>query len=102
MYKILFLDYAYSDIDTIYSFCSNISSNYADKVIKQIYSAIQSLKYFPFINPLYTVFKNKTFRKCIVDKRYLIVFSVIRQTIVVFRVIDGRRNIKPTDLIKSD
>lgn len=102
MYNILTLDNAYSDIAAIYEFCSNINSNYADKVIKRIDNAIQSLKYFPFINPLYAVFEKQIFRKHIVDKRYLIIFSVVNQTVVVFRIIDGRRNIQPTNLIKTN
>lgn len=102
MYNILVLDYAYSDKNAIYEFCLNINSNYANKVINRIDNAIQSLKYFPFINPLYAVLENEIFRKHIVDKRYLIIFSVIEQTIVVFHIIDGRRNINPTDLFKRN
>lgn len=102
MYNILILDYAYSDKNAIYEFYLNINSNYANKVINRIDSAIISLKYFPFINPIYVVLENEIFRKHIVDKRYLIIFSVIGQTIVVFRIIDGRRNIKPTDLFKTN
>ena len=102
MYNILILDCAYSDKNTIYEFCLNINSNYANKVINQIDNAINSLKLFPFINPLYAVFKNEIFRKHIVVKRYLIIFSIIGQTIVIFHIIDGRKNIKPTDLFKPD
>lgn len=102
MYSILILDYAYSDKNAIYEFCLKVNSNYATKVINRIDNAIQSLKYFPFINPLYIVLDNTIFRKRIVDKRYIIIFSIIGQTIVVFRIIDGRRNITPTDLFKTN
>lgn len=100
MYNVIVLSSSHKDIEDIYNFCNNISINYALKVRAKIRQSIQSLKYFPFINPLYAVLDNEFFRKHIVDKRYLIIFSVIGQTIIVFRIIDGRRNIKPTDLFK--
>ena len=102
MYNVIVLSSAHKDIDDIYNFCNNISISYALKVRSKIRQSIQSLKYFPFINPLYAVLENEIFRKHIVAKRYLIIFSVIGQTIVVFRIIDGRRNIKPTDLFKTN
>ena len=102
MYNVIVLNSAHKDIDDIYNFCNNISINYALKVMSKIREDIQSLKYFPFINPLYAVLDNKIFRKHIVDKRYLIIFSIIWQTIVVFHIIDGHKNIKPTDLFKTD
>lgn len=102
MYNVIVLNSAHKDIDDIYNFCNNISINYALKVRSKIREAIQSLKHFPFINPLYALFENEIFRKHIVNKRYLIIFSIIGQTIVVFHIIDGRKNIKPTDLFKPD
>ena len=102
MYNVMILSAAHKDIDDIYNFCNNISINYALKVRNKIRQAIQSLKYFPFINPLYVILDNQIFRKHIVEKRYLIIFSVIAQTIVVFHIIDGRKNINPTDLFKTN
>ena len=97
MYNIQFLDSAYDDLDQIYNFCNNISQNYALKVRKQINKSINSLKLFPFASSLY--FKN-FIRKKIVYKRYLIIFTVISDTVFIYNIIDGRRNIKPTDLFK--
>ena len=102
MYNVMILSTAHKDIGDIYNFCNNISINYALKVRSKIRQAIQSLKYFTFINPLYGVLDNQIFRKYIVDKRYLIIFSVIAQTIVVFHIIDGRKNINLTDLFKTN
>lgn len=102
MYNVIVLNSAHKDIDDIYNFCNNISINYALKVRSKIRQAIQSLKYFPIINPFYAVLENEILRKHIVDKRYLIIFSVIGQTIVVFHIIDGRRNQKSTDLFKTN
>ena len=102
MYNVIVLSSAHKDIDDIYNFCNNISINYALKVRSKIRQAIQSLKYFPIINPFYAVLGNEILRKHIVYKRYLIIFSVIGQTIVVFHIIDGRRNLKSTDLFKTN
>ena len=58
MYNVMILSTAHKDIDNIYNFCNNISINYALKVRNKIRQAIQSLKYFAFINPLYVILDN--------------------------------------------
>lgn len=100
MYNIIILDSVYEDMDDIYNFCSNISIKYASKVRNKINDSINSLKYFPFATPIYCILGNHVIRKKIVDKRYLIIFTVIQNFVFVYDIIDGRRNITPTDLFK--
>lgn len=102
MYNIIIYEDAHTDIDDIYDFCCNISTKYASKVKASIVASINSLIYFPSANPLYAVIENIVFRKKIVDKRYLIIFSIFKNSIYIHRIYDGRRNIKPTDLFKTN
>ena len=102
MYNLKILNSAYDDLNAIYNFCYNINSVYATKIIQLIEQAIDSLKYFPLINPYYAIFNNRVFRKHILNKRYLIIFIVINFNIIIIRIIDGRKNISPNDLFKTN
>lgn len=100
MYNIIIFDSAHKDINDVYSFCNNISTSYAIKIKHKIAESVDALKFFPFSTPIYFIIQNKVFRKKIVLNRYLIIFSITKNDIIIYNIFDGRRNIKPTDLFK--
>lgn len=100
-YKVVILDSAFEDLEIIHLFCKNTYNElYSSKVIKILIKEILSLDIFPLLNPVYYVSNHFILRKKIVSKRYLIIFTVINHTVFIYNIIDGRRNIKPTDLFK--
>ncbi len=101
-YNIIINKTAHADIDNIYNYCCNISVEYAFKVKTNIIVAINSILYFPYASPIYIIFQNIVFRKKIVDKRYLIIFSIFEDSIIIHRIYDGRRNINPASLFNTN
>lgn len=100
-YKVVILDSAFEDLESIHFFCKNTyNEQYSSKVIKFLIKEILSLDIFPLLNPVYYISNHFILRKKIVYKRYLIIFTVINDTVFIYNIIDGRRNIKPKDLFK--
>lgn len=99
-YNIIIFDSVHDDMDKIYNFCSNISIKYASNIRNKITDSIHSLRYLPFATPIYCTFGSYVTRKKIVENRYLIVFTVIQNFVFIYNIIDGRKNVIPTDLFK--
>lgn len=103
MYNIVLYDSAITDIDIIYEFCNiRYGTKYAEKIRNEIKRQIYLLQNFPFSKPTYFVSKEVIFKKKIVNKRYLVIFSVVKDSINIYYVYDGRRNILSKDLFKID
>lgn len=98
LYNIIIHDLAHNDMDDIYNYCCKISTKYAIKTIYKINEAINLLRYFPFANSLYLTIEKYIFRKKIVDKRYLIIFSIFQNFVYIHRIYDCRKNFKSTEL----
>ena len=89
------------DFDEISEFYkSNYGISYSTKVKEEIQLKINSLKNFPKANPIYLKSNNIIFRKRIVNKRYLIIFTILSNLVFIYFIFDGRRNIKSKDLFK--
>lgn len=101
MYKIVMYDSTKHDFDEISEFCkSNYGISYSTKVKEEIQLKINSLKNFPKVNPIYLKSNNIIFRKRIVNKRYLIIFTILSNLVFIYFIFDVRRNIKSKDLFK--
>ncbi len=94
MYTVVFLEKAKRDLERIYSFCSQVSNNYASKTIRNIYSYILSLEIFPKGYPQITLTDNYYERRRIPLKRYQIMYVVYDDYVIVTQIFDIRRNPK--------
>lgn len=100
-YKLIILDSAFYDLEIIFYFCKiNYNIIYATKIINLLLKESFSLDIFPFANPIFYVTSQYVVRKKIVFKRYLIIYTIVKNYVFVFNIFDGRRNINPTDLFK--
>jgi len=100
-YNVIVYDSAYRDVKSVYDFCKfKYGIEYAEKIINKIKQEIYLLQNFPLSRPTYFVSKELVFKKKIVNKRYLVIFSVFKNSINIYYVYDGRRNIVPKDLFK--
>lgn len=102
MFKIISHDVFDKDINVIYSFCDmNYGTRYALKIKKSIKQAVSTLSLFPYSNPKCFKYQDVEFRAKLVLNIYHIVYCVLDNLIIVYRVYDGRRNISPSDLFQN-
>lgn len=101
-YNIKILASAFKDLENIFIFYNyNLNHTYAYKLILKIIQEIYSLKIFPYSNPIYHIQENIVLRKRLVYKRYLIIFEVASNFILIYHVFDGRRNLNPAKTFKN-
>lgn len=83
---------AQTDISTCITFVLNISKD-ASKVAKEIFKSIESLKQFPERFPAFSMpnYASYAYRKMVINKRYIAIYSLEEDIIVIHRVLDGRR-----------
>ena len=83
---------AQTDISTCITFVLNISKD-ASKVAKEIFKSIESLKQFPERFPAFNMpnYASYAYRKMVINKRYIAIYSLEEDIIVIHRVLDGRR-----------
>ena len=83
---------AQTDISTCITFVLNISKD-ASKVAKEIFKSIESLKQFPERFPAVNMpnYASYAYRKMVINKRYIAIYLLEEDTIVIHRVLDGRR-----------
>lgn len=81
-----------TDISTCITFVLNISKD-ASKVAKEIFKSIESLKQFPERFPAFNMpnYASYAYRKMVINKRYIAIYSLEEDIIVIHRVLDGRR-----------
>ena len=102
-YKVTLFDSAYDDLRDIYNFYTkNYNSSYASKVVRLLLYETFSLDIFPYANPICYITSKYIIRKKVVCKRYLIYFIIIGNYVFIYNIIDGRRNITPNNLFKSN
>ena len=92
-YKVVISLKAQSDLTQCISFVLKVSKEAAIELRDDIFSALESLNPFPEKNPIFEMPKNSpiTIRKQIVNKRYIILYSIEKDKIVVYRILDARR-----------
>ena len=83
---------AQTDISTCITFVLNISKD-ASKVAKEIFKSIESLKQFPERFPAFNMpnYASYAYRKMVINKRHIAIYSLVEDTIVIHRGLDGRR-----------
>ena len=84
---------AISDFSDCVTFLKNVSLSAAKELVHDIDLAVLSLSSFPEKNPVFIMPKSfpLVIRKLIVKKRYIVLYSIEEQTIVIYRVLDARR-----------
>lgn len=91
--KIVLTSNAYADWQNCVSFVLNVSKEAAIQLDDEIKAAIDNLGNYPEKNPIFEM--NRVFpfvvRKSIINRRYIILFSINEQEILVYRILDVRR-----------
>ena len=84
---------AQSDLSSCIAFVLNVSKEAAFNLANDIYASIQSLTNFPEKNPIFEMPKTfpYTIRKQIVNKRYVLLYAIENSSIVIYRILDSRR-----------
>ncbi len=92
-YRIIVTDTAFSDIQSALSFLSRVSMDAAKSLNEQIKKMIMSLNQFPFRFETIDMPKKLglEFRKAVIDKRYLLVYAIKDQTVIIERLLDARQ-----------
>ena len=92
-FEVIISPRAHSDIADCVSFLLNVSQKAAEELYNKIYDTLDLLSCFPEKNPVFEM--NKAFpqivRKQIIDKRYIALYIIEKEKIVVLRVLDSRR-----------
>lgn len=84
---------AQSDLSECVGFVLNVSKESALKLANDIYSSIESLSSLPERNPVFEMPKPFPFiiRKLVINKRYVALYSIEANNVVIYRIIDSRR-----------
>lgn len=84
---------AQSDLCECVSFLLRVSEEAASALAEEIYACLGSLSDFPERNPLFPMPKAcpLAIRKQVIGKRYIALYAIEGQRIVVYRIIDTRR-----------
>ena len=94
-YKIIITSKAQSDLSDCVAFVQNVSKEAAINLANDIFASIESLTSFPERNPVFEMPKSFPFiiRKNVVNKRYLILYSIENNSVVIYRILDSRRKL---------
>ncbi len=92
-YNIIISDEAANMIESHINFLMQVSISGADKLFLEISKSIQSLGELPERNPWLNapIIPAYTYRKMIVNKRYLIIYEIVENTVFVDYIIDCRQ-----------
>lgn len=83
-----------SDLSEHVAFLKKVSKEAAKKMSSAIVSMADSLAEFPERCPEFSMLCNfpVPIRKCIVDGRYILLFGVRADSVMIYRVLDARRS----------
>ena len=92
-YSIIISSLAQDDIASCIAFVMNVSKQAAIELKNDIFVSIETLTNFPERNATFSMPSkfSQTIRKLIVDKRYVVLYSIEGTNVVVYRIIDSRR-----------
>ena len=93
-YFVVWTSNALSDLSSCVSFVLKVSKE-AARELKNAFSLVsESLAFFPEKNPVFLTPKGFPFilRKQVVNNRYLVLYTVEEDKVVIYRVLDVRRN----------
>ena len=94
-YKIIITSKAQADLSSCIAFVLNVSKEAAITLANDIYASIESLTNFPEKNPVFEMPKPFPFtvRKQIVNKRYVVLYTIENNNVVIYRILDSRRKL---------
>ena len=89
-YSVIISNKAHSDIAEC---VGRASKEAAIKLTNDIYTSLASLDLFPERNPIFNAPKSfpYTIRKQIINDRYIALYTIENQKIVIYRILDSRR-----------
>ena len=92
-YPVIISNKAHSDIAECVGFVKKVSKESALQLLKDIYDSLSKLGLFPEKNPVFEGPKSFPYllRKQIINNRYLALYTIEEQNVVVYRVLDSRR-----------
>ena len=91
-YNVVVLGKALADINACVAFLARVSKEASLKLQDQIYDAIDSLEELPERHEILEVFKGSTsFRQFLVNERYIVVYLIEAEKVVVHAVVDKRK-----------
>ena len=90
-FKVNITDLALMTLDKNILFLKNFNIEYSIKLREIIIKEIDKLVIFPHFHPIYKKTNKFIYRKLTVCKRYHIISTVIKNTIFIFYIIDGRQ-----------
>ena len=92
-FNIIISSKAQSDLAECIGFVLNVSKDVTIKLANDTFSAINTLSTFPERNPIFEMPKSFPFivRKLIINKRYIVLYTLENSNVIVYRVIDSRR-----------
>lgn len=90
-YAIRISDLALTTLDKNILFLRKFDVDYSIKFREKIIKEIENLAIFPHSNPIYKKTKYYTYRKKIVNNRYIIVYTIDKNIIYIFYILDGRQ-----------
>ena len=91
-YEVIINRHAYITLKRNIKFLRKFSISYSQKIEAMIDNSIINLKYFPDIHPIFKKTNKNIYRKIIIEKRYLIVYTVKHQKVLVYYILDGRQS----------
>lgn len=92
-FKVVISSTAQSDLAECVGFVLNVSKESAYNLANDIYSSLESLKDFPEKYPIFTMPKSFPYqiRKQVINKRYIALYSIEGDRVIVYRILDARR-----------
>ncbi len=92
-FRVIWTKKSRSDLQNIYDFSSNLSHQYAMKLLKRILNREYHLRSFPKSGRLQILANSETKEyRFIVEGNYKIIYSILEKEVVVARVFDTRQN----------
>ena len=94
-FEIVITSKAQSDLSECVQFVLNTSLEAAKKLADDLYSSIESLTTFPERYPVFEMPKSFPYiiRKQIVNNRYIILYLVEENKVIIYRILDARKNL---------
>jgi len=91
--KIIITSKAQSDLSACVGFVLNVSKESAYTLANDIFFSIESLKTFPERNPIFEMPTSFPFtiRKFVINKRYIVLYAIEDNAVVIYRILDSRR-----------
>jgi len=92
-FKIIFSILSKNDLESIIDYYYNLNINTSKKYYKEIYDKIKILKEFPEIGRIVPEFQDLFYNKyrVLIYENYRIIYKIIKNDIIIVRIIDGRR-----------